>query len=214
MSNTQKLTLDLAHGLQEMNVDLCDEKQQKLIHYIALLCKWNSTYNLTALRNEDKMLSHHVLDSLTVLAALPNHSGSLIDVGSGGGMPGIPLAIARPDWQITLIDSNSKKTAFLQQAVIELALDNITVQTGRIEALHGQQFNIITSRAFAELNDFVRVSRQLLAPNGTWLAMKGVYPYEEIEQLPENVVVDEVRVVQVPQLNAERHLVFMHAIGD
>lgn len=207
---SEKLAADLAQGLQQMAITLSMEQSRKLIDYIALLCKWNSTYNLTALRHEDKMISHHVLDSLTVLAVFPQSSGSLIDVGSGGGMPGIPLAIARPDWQFTLIDSNSKKTAFLQQAIIELALENVTVQTGRIEALHGERFDIITSRAFAELSDFVRVSRQLLADNGQWVAMKGVYPYEEIEHLPEGVVIDEVRTVQVPQLNAERHLVLMH----
>ena len=198
----------LQMGLQQMQIELSAEQQQKLLDYVALLLKWNSTYNLTALRQEDQMLSHHVLDSLTLLPYLDDIN-NLIDVGSGGGMPGIPTAICRPDIQITLLDSNSKKTSFLSQAVIELGLSNVKVITGRVEAAEGIQFDAITSRAFAELRDFVTLTPQLLRDNGRWLAMKGVHPYEEIAQLPEDVHVTQVDKLSVPSLEAERHMVII-----
>ena len=198
----------LQMGLQQMQIELSAEQQQKLLDYVALLLKWNSTYNLTALRQEDQMLSHHVLDSLTLLPYLDGIN-NLIDVGSGGGMPGIPTAICRPDIQITLLDSNSKKTSFLSQAVIELGLSNVKVITGRVEAAEGIQFDAITSRAFAELRDFVTLTPQLLRDNGRWLAMKGVHPYEEIAQLPEDVHVTQVDKLSVPSLEAERHMVII-----
>ena len=198
----------LQMGLQQMQIELSAEQQQKLLDYVALLLKWNSTYNLTALRQEDQMLSHHVLDSLTLLPYLDGIN-NLIDVGSGGGMPGIPTAICRPDIQITLLDSNSKKTSFLSQAVIELGLSNVKVITGRVEAAEGIQFDAITSRAFAELRDFVTLTPQLLRDNGCWLAMKGVHPYEEIAQLPEDVHVTQVDKLSVPSLEAERHMVII-----
>ena len=198
----------LQMGLQQMQIELSAEQQQKLLDYVALLLKWNSTYNLTALRQEDQMLSHHVLDSLTLLPYLDGIN-NLIDVGSGGGMPGIPTAICRPDIQITLLDSNSKKTSFLSQAVIELGLSNVKVITGRVEAAEGIAFDAITSRAFAELRDFVTLTPQLLRDNGRWLAMKGVHPYEEIAQLPEDVHVTQVDKLSVPSLEAERHMVII-----
>ena len=198
----------LQMGLQQMQIELSAEQQQKLLDYVALLLKWNSTYNLTALRQEDQMLSHHVLDSLTLLPYLDGVQ-TLIDVGSGGGMPGIPTAICRPDIQITLLDSNSKKTSFLSQAVIELGLSNVKVITGRVEAAEGIAFDAITSRAFAELRDFVTLTPQLLRDNGRWLAMKGVHPYEEIAQLPEDVHVTQVDKLNVPSLEAERHMVII-----
>ena len=198
----------LQMGLQQMQIELSAEQQQKLLDYVALLLKWNSTYNLTALRQEDQMLSHHVLDSLTLLPYLDGVQ-TLIDVGSGGGMPGIPTAICRPDIQITLLDSNSKKTSFLSQAVIELGLSNVKVITGRVEAAEGIAFDAITSRAFAELRDFVTLTPQLLRENGRWLAMKGVHPYEEIAQLPEDVHVTQVDKLIVPSLEAERHMVII-----
>ena len=198
----------LQMGLQQMQIELSAEQQQKLLDYVALLLKWNSTYNLTAVRQEDQMLSHHVLDSLTLLPYLDGVQ-TLIDVGSGGGMPGIPTAICRPDIQITLLDSNSKKTSFLSQAVIELGLSNVKVITGRVEAAEGIQFDAITSRAFAELRDFVTLTPQLLRDNGRWLAMKGVHPYEEIAQLPEDVHVTQVDKLSVPSLEAERHMVII-----
>ncbi len=205
---TDNRLLQLQEGAAAMQLNLSIEQQEKLLAYLDLLKKWNSTYNLTALRDEELMLSHHVLDSLT-LAPFVAHAKTLIDVGSGGGMPGIPTAIYHPDLQITLLDANSKKTSFLQQAIIELGLSNVTVVTGRVEALLNQDFDVVTSRAFAELRDFVALTKQLVAKEGQWVAMKGVYPYEEIAQLPEGVDVVAVEKVNVPMLTAERHMVTM-----
>lgn len=198
----------LQQGLQQMNIDLTVPQQLQLLAFIDLLKKWNSTYNLTALRNDQDVISHHILDSLTLLPYV-EHARGLIDVGSGGGMPGIPVAIARPDLPVALLDANSKKTSFLQQAVIELGLTNVQVITARVEAMVGEQFDVITSRAFAELNDFITITKQLMAKGGCWAAMKGVYPYEEIERLPDNVELIQVDKLTVPHLNAERHMVLV-----
>ncbi len=198
----------LAQGLAAMGLDLTADRQEKLLAYVALLYKWNRTYSLTALREQDKAVSHHLLDSLAILPLVP--PGSLLDVGSGGGTPGIPLAIARPDLQVTLLDSNSKKAAFLQQAAIELGLTNVSVHGGRVEQYHPAiGFAAITSRAFAELADFVALTRHLLAPNGVWLAMKGVMPREEIASLPGDVCLEAVHALQVPGIEGERHLLVM-----
>lgn len=202
MNNQRRLT----QGLEQLSLFLDQKQQQQLLAYIDLLAKWNSTYNLTALRDENKMLSHHVLDSLSVVAYL-KASNSLLDVGSGGGMPGILCAIASPDIAVTLLDSNSKKTTFLRQVVIELGLDNVTVKTCRVETLKGQKFDCIISRAFSELSDFIKLTQPLLREKGFWLAMKGVYPYEEIAKLPTFACVDEVHTLKVPFVDAERHLV-------
>lgn len=198
----------LQQGLQQMNIDLTVPQQLQLLAFIDLLKKWNSTYNLTALRNDQDVISHHILDSLTLLPYV-EHARGLIDVGSGGGMPGIPVAIARPDLPVALLDANSKKTSFLQQAVIELGLTNVQVITARVEAMVGEQFDVITSRAFAELNDFITITKQLMAKGGCWAAMKGVYPYEEIERLPDNAELIQVDKLTVPHLNAERHMVLV-----
>ncbi|PIT08808.1 16S rRNA (guanine(527)-N(7))-methyltransferase [Snodgrassella alvi] len=198
----------LQQGLQQMNINLTVPQQLQLLAFVELLKKWNSTYNLTALRNDQDVISHHILDSLTLLPYVERARG-LIDVGSGGGMPGIPVAIARPDLPVALLDANSKKTSFLQQAVIELGLSNVQVITARVEAMVGEQFDVITSRAFAELNDFVTITKQLMAKDGYWAAMKGVYPYEEIERLPENVELVQVDKLSVPHLDAERHMVLV-----
>lgn len=198
----------LAQGLAAMGLELPVERRDKLLAYLTLLYKWNRTYSLTALKEQDKAVSHHLLDSLSILPFVPE--GSLLDVGSGGGMPGIPLAIVRPELHVTLLDSNSKKTAFLQQAAIELGLPNISVHGGRVEQYHPTVgFAAITSRAFAELADFVGLSRHLLAPEGVWLAMKGVWPHEEIARLPGNVRVEAVHALPVPGIDAERHLIVM-----
>lgn len=195
----------LRQGLAEMGIDLTPAAQEKLLAYAALLYKWNKTFSLTALREQDKAVSHHLLDSLAILPHVP--AGSLLDVGSGGGMPGIPLAIACPELSVTLLDSNSKKTAFLRQAAIELALPNISVHCGRVEQYHPPiGFTAITSRAFAELADFVCLSRHLLAPGGRWLAMKGVWPQEEIARLPNDVSIESVLRLRVPGVEGERHL--------
>ncbi len=198
----------LAQGLAALGIDLAPPAQAKLLAYATLLYKWNKTYSLTAMREQDKAVSHHLLDSLAIRPFVP--SGSLLDVGSGGGMPGIPLAIARPELQVCLLDSNSKKAAFLRQAAIELALPNISVHCGRVEQYHPAiGFAAITSRAFSEVADFVGLTRHLLAPNGRWLAMKGVWPHAEIGRLPHDIAVDAVHRLQVPGVEGERHLVVL-----
>jgi len=198
----------LRQGLAGMGIDLPPTAQEKLLTYAALLYKWNKTFSLTALREQDKAVSHHLLDSLAILPHVPD--GNLLDVGSGGGMPGIPLAIACPELSVTLLDSNSKKAAFLRQAAIELALPNISVHCGRVEQYHPPLgFAAITSRAFAELADFVCLSRHLLAAGGRWLAMKGVWPQEEIARLPNDVSIESVLRLQVPGVEGERHLAIM-----
>jgi 16S rRNA (guanine527-N7)-methyltransferase len=200
------LEQELEAGLAQLGLELSAEQIDRLNQYLALLNKWNKTYNLTAVRETERMVAYHVLDSLS---ALPHIQGvRVLDVGSGGGMPGMLFAIARPDWQLTLIDANHKKTTFLRQAVIELGLDNVDVQCERAEALQvSAPFDVITSRAFADLAEFVRLTRHVLADGGVWAALKGVYPYEEIAQLPDDIRVVSVQALHVPGLDAERHLV-------
>ena len=204
MDNAQKLQA----GIAAMGLTIPPEQQAKLLDYVELLKKWNKTYNLTALRDESLMISHHLLDSLTLLPYIGN-AQTMLDVGSGGGQPGIPAAICRPDVQITLLDANTKKTSFLQQAAIELGLSNVRVVSGRVEAVQNFQADLITSRAFAELADFVQWTAHLLKDGGRWAAMKGVYPEEEIRRLPDFVEVERVDVLHVPQLDAERHMVLL-----
>ena len=205
MDNAQKLQA----GIAAMGLTIPPEQQAKLLDYVELLKKWNKTYNLTALRDESLMISHHLLDSLTLLPYIGN-AQTMLDVGSGGGQPGIPAAICRPDVQITLLDANTKKTSFLQQAAIELGLSNVRVVSGRVEAVQNFQADLITSRAFAELADFVQWTAHLLKDCGRWAAMKGVYPEDEIRRLPDVVEVERVDVLHVPQLDAERHMVLLH----
>ena len=204
MDNRQKLQ----SGLKEMGFDLSGEQQDKLLAYVEMLKKWNKTYNLTALRDESQIISHHLLDSLTLPPYLEG-AQTMLDVGSGGGQPGIPAAVCRPDLQITLLDANTKKTSFLQQAAIELELKNVHVVSGRVEAVQGLRADVITSRAFAELADFVNWTAHLLQDGGCWAAMKGVYPAAEIDRLPDSVCVERVDKIRVPQLNAERHMVIL-----
>lgn len=202
----------LQQGLAQMGIVLPPAAQEKLLAYAALLYKWNKTFSLTAMREEEKAVSHHLLDSLAILPFVAG--GNLLDVGSGGGMPGIPLAIARSELQVTLLDSNSKKTAFLRQAVIELGLSNVAVHCGRVEQYDPAiRFAAITSRAFAELADFVSLSRHLLADCGSWLGMKGVWPEDEIARLPSAVRVECVHRLAVPGVDGERHLVVMRRAG-
>ncbi len=198
----------LRSGIEAMNIDLNATQQLLLLEYVSLLKKWNSTYNLTALRDETKMISHHILDSLTLLPYV-SAARTLMDVGSGGGMPGIPTAICRPDLDITLLDANTKKTTFLQQAVIELGLKNVSVTSARVEAIHDKKVDVVTSRAFAELHDFIALTKHLLNENGYWAAMKGVYPYEELENVPADIDVYRIDKLTVPTLSAERHMVLM-----
>ena len=196
----------LRRGLDELGLALPEGAQEKFLAYLELLAKWNKTYNLTAIREPDKMISHHLLDSLAVLPHLP--AGLLADIGSGGGLPGIPLAIAQPMRRVTLNDANHKKAAFLQQAVIELKLANADVHVGRVQAWRpAQRFACVITRGFAELADFISACRHLVAPGGVLAAMKGVLPLAELERVPAGAECRDVRHLQVPLLDAERHLV-------
>lgn len=206
----------LRAGIAALGLTLPDGAEAKLLAYLALLDKWNRVYNLTAVRDAERMVSHHLLDSLAAVPYFQSGSPDLIrvlDVGSGGGLPGIPLAIVRPELQVTLIDSIAKKTAFLLQAKAELGLANLNVVTGRVEDFQPETgFEVITSRAFSDLKEFVMLTRHLLKPGGRWLAMKGLYPNEEITQLPSGVKVSADHALVVPGLDASRHLIILEPV--
>lgn len=203
----------LANGVQELGLDLSDAQIDKMIAYLTLLSKWNSVYNLTAIRDPKEMVKQHLLDSLSAAPAFKD-AKNILDVGAGGGLPGMMLAIAYPDTRISMIDTVSKKTAFLTQAKTELGLSNVTVYTGRVESLQvKEKFDVITSRAFSELCNFINWSGHLLADGGQFIAMKGIAPAQEIERLPEGWVVTGVQALAVPGLQAERHLVFVKKIA-
>lgn len=195
----------LERGLSELAVGLPQGATELLLRYVALLEKWNRTYNLTAIRDPLEMVSHHLLDSLAVVPhlLLPGDGASLADVGSGAGLPGVPIAIARPQWQVTLNDANQKKTAFLRQTVIELRLPNVQVHEGRVEAWKpAERFAVVISRAFAELGDFLATCAHLVRPDGVLAAMTG--------SAPAHTGCDVLRL-NVPLLAAQRHLVLCRA---
>lgn len=200
--------ITLSAGLAELGIDLPDTAQQKLLAFRNLLLKWNKTYNLTALRDPEQAISHHLLDSLAILPHVGD--GNLLDVGSGGGLPGIPLAIAKPELAVSMVDTVQKKATFLQQAAIELGLKNIVAHHARVEEMQGQ-YAQISSRAFAEIGLFIRLTRHLLAPGGRWLAMKGTRPNDELKALPADITVDAIIPLNVPGLDAERHLIILKA---
>ncbi|MBY0340866.1 MAG: 16S rRNA (guanine(527)-N(7))-methyltransferase RsmG [Rhodocyclaceae bacterium] len=193
-----------------MGVALSVEMADQLLAYQALMIKWNRTYNLTAIRDPEEMLVHHLLDSLVVAPLLPHGPMTLADVGSGGGLPGIPLAIARPEIQVTLIETSSKKSAFQQQVKIELGLSNVSVYSGRVEDYKPKNsFDIVISRAFAEIRDFVSWSGDLAKPEGRLYAMKGQYPEAEIAALPAGWQVLSSQPLLVAGLDAQRHLLIL-----
>jgi len=202
---------ELQRGIAQLGMQISAETQLKLLAYLALLQKWNKVYNLTAIRDPREMVSHHLLDSLAVEPYL--WPGRWLDVGCGAGLPGVVLAVLHPDWQFTLLDSNSKKTSFVQQAVIELGLSNVSVMCARVEELQVQErFDGIISRAFTELGGFLRVTRHLIAPQGRWAAMKGV-PERELAGVPDDCMVERVIPLQVPGLDAARSLVIAACKG-
>lgn len=172
----------LKQGLAEAQINLADGIQQKMLAYVALLEKWNKVHNLTAVREPEDMVTLHLLDSLAVLPYIKGER--MLDVGSGAGLPGIPLALCRPDIQVTVLDASHKKASFMRQAKVELGIDNLQVVCGRVESYRPAfSFDTIVSRAFSDLAEFVRLTRHLGGDGTVWLAMKGVYPYEELEQL-------------------------------
>ena len=207
---TPRAALD--RGLGELNLAVPDSARGKLVAYVELLAKWNKTFNLTAIRDPLQMVSHHVLDSLAVLGKLP--AGRLADIGSGAGLPGIPIAIAEPERPVVLLEASDKKGSFLRQAVIELGLANSAVHIGRAEAWHPiEQFAVVISRAFAELVEFVTCCGHLVAEGGVLAAMKAGYPHEELARAASSCDCSDVRRLAVPLLDAERHLVLCRLKG-
>ena len=201
----------LQQGIAALELNLDEAQVSKLLDYLALLNKWNSVYNLTSVRDPMQMVTLHVLDSL---AAVPAFAGAqnVLDVGAGGGLPGMVLAISRPDMKVSMIDTVHKKTAFLNQAKAELELANVTVYTKQVQQLEVKtKFDVITSRAFADLSDFVNWSGHLLQEGGQFIALKGTAPEDERERLPAPWKVQKLQPLAVPGLDAERHLVFIQA---
>jgi 16S rRNA (guanine527-N7)-methyltransferase len=196
--------MNLAEGIRQLGLGLPPGAAERLEGYLALLGKWNRVYNLTAIRDTDQMVTHHLLDSLAILPHL-GAARTLVDVGSGGGLPGLTLAICRPDLQVTSVEASQKKAAFQQQAKIELGLANVSIHCGRIEAVTGT-FDAAISRAFAELADFVRLAGHL---SRRLLAMKGAYPLAELDRLPPGWRLANTVKLDVPGLGAERHLIVL-----
>jgi 16S rRNA (guanine527-N7)-methyltransferase len=196
----------LETGLARLGLDPAAHVISRLLDYLSLLEKWNQAINLTAIRERDRMVTHHLLDSLSVAPYLPNNANKIADIGSGAGLPGIPLAIAYPNNLITLVEPNQKKVAFLRQAKGALELTNLEVIGKRVEDIPGALYDCVVSRAFADLPDFVRVGERLLAPGGTLIAMKGVVPYEEMGRLPRHAKT-HVEAIDIPDLAANRHLI-------
>jgi 16S rRNA (guanine527-N7)-methyltransferase len=203
----------LEAGIAALGLALSAAQCAQLTAYLALLAKWNKTYNLTAIREPQRMITHHLLDALAVVPHLPPAAGvRILDVGSGGGVPGIPLAIARPDTQVILVDSNQKKAAFLTQAVIELGLRSVEVHAVRIEDyVADAPFDVVISRAFSELAAFAVVAARHVVPYGKMFAMKGLRPDEELALLPDAIKVLFVSALEVPGLDAARHLIVMQS---
>jgi 16S rRNA (guanine527-N7)-methyltransferase len=204
-----KAQLDTA--TRELGLALSDAQLDQLLAYLALLQKWNKVYNLTAVRDPAQMLSHHLIDSLSVIAPLRKHGAParLMDVGAGGGLPGVVIAICCPATDVTCVDAVAKKSTFIQQVAAELKLPNLHGVHSRVEALATEPFGVITSRAFASLLDFTTLTRQHLAEGATWMAMKGQQPADEIAALTADVDVFHVEQLAVPGLDAQRCIVWM-----
>lgn len=205
------LSKSLADGVAALGLAISQTAQTRLLQYLVLIRKWNRVHNLTAVREPEIMLTRHLLDSLAVL---PHITGPrIVDVGSGAGLPGIPLALVRPDWQVVLLESNHKKAVFLQQARIELQLENIEVATERVENFCPMaKFHTVISRGFSDLTDFVQLAGHLCTEDGNGgrlVAMKGVHPHEELAQIPPQFIVEKTLSVTVPGLEAQRHLVML-----
>jgi len=202
-----KLEKRLQQGLREMGLELPPTAVEKLLNFLQLLDKWNKSYNLTAVRDPEQMVPRHLLDSLSVLPYL--QGPRVLDIGTGAGLPGIPLALARPDIEFTLLDSNAKKTRFITQALHELGLKNVAVAQERVEKFHpAEKFDTLIARAFASIPDMLAASRHLCAPHGRFLLMKGVFPREELAAVTDGFR-SEVKALTIPGLDAARHLVIL-----
>ncbi len=197
----------LLRGLKPLQIELDDSQIERLLTYHQMLVKWNKAYNLTAVRDPAQMISRHLVDSLSVLPWIGE--GRLLDVGSGPGLPGIPLAICRPDLQVTTLDSNGKKTRFQVQVKAELGLDNLSVINGRVEGVEAEPFDMVISRAFASIADMLNLSGHLATDQGVFLAMKGLYPEAEMEQMPAGFELRETHRLQLPDTDGERHLLIL-----
>jgi 16S rRNA (guanine527-N7)-methyltransferase len=203
---------ELQHGCEQLGIELNAEAQSTLLEYVALLDKWNKVYNLTAIRDQQQMVSNHLLDSLAVMPYL--WPGRWLDVGCGAGLPGVVLAVAQPDWQFVLLDSNSKKISFVQQVIIELGLRNVDVCCSRVEKWQtNERFDGIISRAFSGLGDFIERTRHLMDVKGRWAAMKGLAE-QELAGVPEGCRVERVIPLQVPGMRAARSLVIATCKGS
>lgn len=201
----------IAQQTSQLLITLSNEQIVQLQSFLNLLVKWNKTYNLVSINGIHQLLSHHLLDSLTVAPYLQAiHAKNLLDVGSGGGFPGIPLAILFPNIVTTLIDSNQKKTAFLQQAAIEASIKNIKIVNHPVESFVSEKrFDCITARAFSSLTKFVNLTHHLLAPEGRWFAMKGSVSYKILKNLPASIFIEAIHPLKIPTLTDTRHLVVL-----
>ena len=221
MPRTDRAAL-LGAGASALACPLSETQLECLLAYLDLLLKWNGVYNLTAIRDPDEMLSLHLLDSLAVIAPLRRHldqspagrAGRWLDVGSGGGLPGVVIAIAEPGLQITCVDTVGKKARFIQQVAAELGLQQLRAVHSRVESVSEPPFDGITARAFATLGDLVALTRPRLTPNGVWLAMKGRRPEAEISALPESIEAFHVEQLRIPGIDAERCIVWMRPRGQ
>ncbi|MBC7941190.1 MAG: 16S rRNA (guanine(527)-N(7))-methyltransferase RsmG [Chitinophagaceae bacterium] len=206
-------SISLEHIADELGLALTQYETVALTRYVALLHRWNGSFNLTSVRSVDAMGIRHLADCLAVVPPLrrvfPSGRGRMLDAGSGGGLPGVVLAICDSGWDVTCVDAVAKKVAFVRQAAGELGLTHVHALHGRVEALELPRFDLITSRAFASLSDFVTLTRHLLSDRGVWLAMKGKRPDDELLALPEDIDVFHVEPLQVPALDEERCLVWM-----
>lgn len=200
----------LNHGLVELCLTLSEDAKEKLIHFLSLMTKWNQAYNLTAITEPEKMVTHHLLDSLAINPFLKGHS--IIDVGTGAGVPGIPLAIANPDKQFVLLDSLKKRTTFLQQVCYQLKLNNVTVVTSRVENYQSElKLDQVITRAFASLADMLKNTRHLASHSTQFLAMKGANFQEELELIPDTYTIKSIHSLTVPGLSAKRHILILEA---
>jgi 16S rRNA (guanine527-N7)-methyltransferase len=206
------LAAALAHGVAELQLDVPPPSRSRLLDYLGMLQKWNRVYNLTAVREPRRMLTHHLLDCLSIVTRISG--ATLLDVGSGGGLPGIPVAIALPRLTVTLLESSHKKSAFLKQAVIELGLHNVEVVCERAESWNpSARFDLVVSRALSDVPEFIHIAGRFVARGGALGVMKGVYPHEELARLPEGWRLAEAAALKVPGLRGERHWLRFEPVG-